>query len=207
MHSERNLPRPGQWLYGEVEHRGTERVMRHWSSCGPEFPLLLDLLRSDEPLRHTEAELGLLLLTDGFPDTLWAIARLVFFDNVQAFVDAAAVGSPARTASQLFLGQPAPKRTAPARPARHPAHGMRHGRDEVLVDWEGMYLEIDPSQFVHELSSLLGQPRWWQQFVDLAAEQGVAHSHPGEGGVCGGCMKLDPHWYTNGFPYQQLRSR
>ena len=53
----------------------------------------------------------------------------------------------------------------------------------------------------------LGDPRWWDEFLRLTQEQGVAFDHPGRGGVCQACMAIGPNWSKNGFPYQADHNR
>ncbi|MEW1760367.1 hypothetical protein AB0393_28135 [Streptomyces cyaneofuscatus] len=195
------LPVPGELICGTT---GSDKgVLDRWFFCDEAFRLLVTSVRNGPS--HSEEELGRLLLTDGYPDTYWALARLAFFDNVQAFVDALAAGSPARTVGQLFMGHPIPDGgPAAARRVRHPAHGSTRGRTKV--DWHGMYLGLDLSRFVHEASHLL-EPAWWEEFLTLADAQGVDHAHPGLGGICRACMAEDPDWPTNGFPYQTPEDR
>lgn len=192
------LPEPGELICGTITGSGPKALDR-WFFCDEAFRLMVNSVRNGPS--HGETELGRLLLTDGFPDTYWALARLALFDNVQAFVDALAAGSPARTVGQLFMGHAIPDGDPDAtRKARHPAHGSVRGR--TRVDWSGMYLGVDPSRFVHEASHLL-EPTWWKQFLALAEAQGVTHAHPALGGICNACMAADPDWNTNGFPYQE----
>jgi hypothetical protein len=150
---------------------------------------------------QSDAELGRRLLTDGFPDIYWAIARLVCFDNVQAFVDAIKIGSPGPSVAQLNMDKKATVSSTAPGLGRHPAFGQRYGRHRLTVNWGGMYIGIGFARFVHELSQVL-EPRWWREFLRLAAEQGVIHSHPDEGGICHACMTAVPDWHIDGFPYK-----
>jgi hypothetical protein len=196
------LPEPGELICGTTADSDT-KVLDRWFFCDEAFRLLVTSVRNGPS--HSETELGRLLLTEGFPDTYWALARLALFDNVQAFVDALAADSPARTAGQLFMGHPVPNDDAEvAHKVRHPASGSVHGRTKV--DWNGMYLGLELPRFIHEVSHLL-EPAWWEEFLTLVDAQGVDHAHPGLGGTCKACMAADPDWYTNGFPYQLPEDR
>jgi hypothetical protein len=194
------LPTAGQTICGEPEAAadGTT-ILKRWFTCDSAFRLLVTSLRQDLP--YSETEYAHLLLTKGYPDTYFAIARLVHFDNVQAFVDAIRIGSPAPTVSQLFMGAPPTISSTPADFGRHPAFGKTYASGWP-VNWRGMNLATGYAQFVHELSHILDEPAWWDTFLRLAGEQGVLHSHPDRGGVCGACAAADPAWFDNGFPYQ-----
>lgn len=196
------LPVSGELICGTTTGSGKGALGR-WFFCDDAFQLLVTSVRNGPS--HSEEELGRMLLTEGYLDTYWALARLALFDNVQAFVDAIAAGSPARTAGQLFMGHPVPESDpAAARRVRHPAHGRIHGRTKV--DWNGMHLDLELSRFVHEVSHLL-EPAWWEEFLTLTDAQEVDHAHPGLGGTCKACIAADPDWYTNGFPYQTPEDR
>ncbi|WP_435112197.1 hypothetical protein [Nocardiopsis synnemataformans] len=190
-----NPPDAGQLICGVREASGR---LGRWFVCDDAFRLLVEGVRNGPP--HTEQEYAHLLLTDGYPDTYFAVARLVFFDQVQAFVDGIKVGKAAPTTAQLFMGAPRTISTAGPQVGQHPAYGMTYAGG-YKVDWRGMYLGTDYSQFVHELSHSLGEPAWWDNFLALAADQGVVHSHPSRGGTCQACMAADPNWPRNGFPY------
>lgn len=98
------------------------------------------------------------------------------------------------------MGHPVPESDpAAARRTVHPAFGSIGGRTKVT--WSGMYLGVDFSRYVHEVSRLL-EPGWWEEFLTLAAAQDVTHAHPELGGICNACIAADPDWYANGFPYQ-----
>ncbi|MER5887805.1 hypothetical protein ABT160_28650 [Streptomyces sp. NPDC001941] len=196
------VPAPGELICGTTAD-SDEGVLDRWFFCDDAFQLLVNSVRNGPS--HSEEELGRLLLTESYPDTYWALARLAFFNNVQAFVDTIAAGAPARTVGQLFMGHPVPDSdVAAARRVRHPAHGSIHGRTQV--DWHGMRLGLDVSQFVHEVSHLL-EPVWWEEFLTLADAQDVNHAHPGLGGICNACIAADADWHTNGFPYERPEDR
>lgn len=195
-----DLPEVGQLICGEpATAEDGSPVLRRWFACDEAFQLLVTSVR--EGVRYTEAELGHLLLTTGFPDTYFAVARLVFFDNVQAFVDGVRVGKPSPSVAQLFMGAPATMSAASPDVGRHPAYGATYDGGWP-VDWRGMSLATGYAQQVHELSHTLGEPGWWADFLRLAADQGVVHSHPGRGGVCHACIAERPDWSRVGFPYQ-----
>ncbi|WP_328384476.1 hypothetical protein OHQ88_33710 (plasmid) [Micromonospora zamorensis] len=200
--SSNELPPPGQLICGERATTGDgPPFLRRWFVCDRAFQLLLTSVT--DGLRHTEAELGQQLLSKkvGFPDTYFAVARLVFFDNVQAFVDGIKVGRPSPSVGQLFMGEPATISAASPYLGLHPAHDSTYAGGWP-VDWRGMYLATGYAQQVHELSRTLNEPQWWADFLRLAAEQGVVHSHPGRGGVCHACIAEQPDWTRTGFPYQ-----
>lgn len=83
-------PAPGQLICGVVEDTAEGRRLSRWFVCDEAFRLLVQIVR--EGNTHSEDELGRLLRTTGFRDTYWAVARLVFFDDVQAFVDCIGTG-------------------------------------------------------------------------------------------------------------------
>ncbi|HEY4483896.1 MAG TPA: hypothetical protein VI752_01805 [Candidatus Paceibacterota bacterium] len=72
-------------ICGEVMKRTKGDRFNKWFVCPPEFKFLVDIVLNGTTL--TEAELRPKLETSRYPDKYWAIARLVLFDNVQAFVD------------------------------------------------------------------------------------------------------------------------
>lgn len=162
-------PEVDSLIGGEVVDTSKGRRFSRWFMCRPELKFLVDIVRNGTTL--PEDELGRKLLAHDYPDKYWAIARLVFFDNVQAFVDNF-------KHSGLSL---------------HPAHGMSLGvssysGEPIIVQHQGMYLSKDTAQYLHEISWRLGEPRWWQEFKRLTAEQGIRHEHPGLGGWCYGCQ-------------------
>ncbi len=110
------------------------------------------------------------LLVDGFPDVLWAFARLMLFDNVHAFVNDH-------------------RQTKVA----HPCAGLRYSKPayngtQRRVDWKDMFLSKSPTYFVHVLSHRF-EPKWWQEY-----RQAFAGSPPacvGLGGLCPACDAED----------------
>jgi hypothetical protein len=161
-------PPVGSLIGGEVTEGPKGKRFQRWFYCLSEFKFLVDIVLNGTDL--TEDEIAAQLITGGHPDTYWAIARLVLFDNVQAFVD------------QLKEEQPP-----------HPCQGQEYtssgfcGTKRPKVYWDGMYLPKEASQYVHEISYRLNEPRWWQEFVQLADDQGVKWEHPASGGICNAC--------------------
>jgi hypothetical protein len=109
--------------------------------------------------RLSEKEIAPKLMINGHPDLLFAVARLVLFDNVQAFVDSL----------KEWDEQPP-----------HPADGIPYGKfygpKQRTVQHRGMWLSKDIAQYVHEISYSLNEPRWWEEFQRLASEQGVKYN-------------------------------
>lgn len=167
-------PEVGSLIGGEVVETPKGKRFKRWFDCLPEFKFLVDIILNGTTL--TEDELARKLVTKGYPDKYWAIARLVLFDNVQAFVD------------EL---KPVDWEKEDTRPL-HPAHGMFTGTvmysgERLTVNHRGMYLPMRVPQFVHEISYRLNEPRWWEEFKRLAAEQNLEHDHPPHGGLCNAC--------------------
>lgn len=169
-----NKPEAGSLIYGEVIDTPKGNRFKRWFDCGPEFKLLVDIVRNGTTL--TEDEFGRKLVTESCHDKYWAIARLVLFDNVQAFVDE-------------LKPVDWEKDTRPL----HPAHGMFSGHvmfpsgEHLTIQHRGMSLPKSVAEYVHEISHCLNEPRWWTEFKRLAAEQGLQHDHPAHGGVCNAC--------------------
>jgi hypothetical protein len=195
-------PDPGQLICGLVENTPGGKRLAKWFVCDEAFRLLVTAVR--EGTEHTEEELGRLLLTDDFPDVYWALARLVLFDNVQAFVDCIKIGSPGLVDGPLSTGDRTPRDTTAPSPGAHPALGRTYGHYQLSVDWKGMYIGIEFAQFVHMLSYILGEPRWWEEFLQLTASQGVRHWHPCHGGICPACKAANPGQFSGdeNWPYQ-----
>lgn len=167
-------PEIGSLIGGEVADTPKGKRFKRWFDCRPEFRLLVDIVLNGTTL--TEDELGRRLITKDFCDKYWAVARLVLFGNVQAFVDEL---KPVDWENDT-------------RPL-HPAHGMFTGSvmfpsgDRLTVNHRGMSLPKSTAQYVHEMSYRLNEPRWWKEFNRLAAEQGLHHSHPQWTGMCNAC--------------------
>lgn len=164
-------PDVGTLLAGEVIDTPRGKRFRNWFVCTPELKFLFDIVLHGTIL--SEEELAPKLVTGGFPDTYWALARLVLFDNVQPFVDE----------FKEYESRP-----------QHPCFGQEYpggrgylGDKKPKVDWRGMYLPENDAQYVHELSYQLNEPKWWEEFQRLAAEQNVMHEHPALGGYCKAC--------------------
>jgi hypothetical protein len=170
-----DLPAEGQLICGIVEDTPKGRRLSRWFACDEAFKLLVRIIRQGTTT-YSEQELGRLLLTDGYPDRYWAIARLVGFDNVQAFIDC------------IKMGSVAPIRATPSDFGRHPAFGEPYGRYRMQVDWRGMYIG-DPgfAAFVHQLSSIL-DPRWWEDFLRRASRQSVVNFHLARHDTCYACL-------------------
>lgn len=170
-----NKPEPGSLIGGEVIDTPKGRRFKRWFACSPEFKLLVDIVLNGTTL--TEEELGRKLVTTGYPDKYWAIARLALFDNVQAFVN---------NCKSLDWDK---EDTRPL----HPAHGMSYGYamfpsgERLTVDHRGMFLPMGTAKFIHNISYRLNTPSWWEEFKRLAAEQNVEHHHPALGGWCCAC--------------------
>lgn len=185
-------PEDGQLICGEVVDTSRGRRYRRWFSCDEAFRTMVRVVRGE--LTLSEDELGRQLLTDAYPDMYWAIVRLVMFDNVQAFVDECKLDA-------LRFDNEADRSFA-----RHPAAGVKHGVHGFACGEYGMWLTKGPSEYVHELSAVLDQPQWWEEFVRLADEQEVAHAHPAHGGVCNACV-VDAYSrgdYPDEFGYRDI---
>lgn len=161
-------PAIGSLIYGEIEDGRKGKRFKRWRYCPPGFKKLVDAVMNGTSA--TDLELGRELIASDFPDKFWAIARLVLFDNVQAFVD-------------QF-------KKHDDRPA-HPAFGMPTGciyrGEDLRVEHRGMRLNQEAAQFIHNLSFRLEEPEWWDAFKKLMGEQGFVFEHPGLGGFCHAC--------------------
>lgn len=160
-------PEKGTVIAGWTARTSRGKKFTRWFVCSTELKLLIEMVLSGE-VKFTEIELAEKLITKGYPDVLWAIARLLFFDNMQAFVDE-------------LKEQQAP----------HPLYGKvydKWAQYQIEVCWNGMYLPKNVAQFVHELSFNLDEPMWWDEFLRLAKEQKLSHSHPAPGGLCKACL-------------------
>lgn len=168
-------PEVGSLIGGEIIDTPKGKRFKRWFDCTPEFKLLVDIVLNGTAL--TEEELGRKLVTAGYPDKYWAIARLVLFDNSQAFVDNC---------------KSVDWQKEDTRPL-HPAHGMFSGKvmfpsgERLTVEHRGMWLSKGTAEFVHNISYRLNTPSWWDEFKRLTAEQGVKHDHPAMGGLCHAC--------------------
>lgn len=160
-------PGKGTIIAGQIVGTPKGKKFTRWFVCTPELKLLIEMVLSGKA-KYSETELAEKLITIGYPDTLWAIARLLFFDDVQAFVD------------EL-------KERCPAHPLKGRVY-YRWGQYRLEVSWNGMYLSKNVAQFVHELSFNLDEPMWWEEFQKLAKEQELPHSHPAPGGLCRACL-------------------
>jgi hypothetical protein len=169
-------PEIGSLIAGEITETPKGKRFKRWFYCSPEFKLLVDIVMNGTAF--TEDELGRKLITAGYPDKYWAIARLALFDNAQAFVDNCKPFDWDKKESTCPL---------------HPANGMFSGSvmfpsgEGLKVTHRGMYLSKGTAEFVHEISYRLNTPDWWTEFKRLASEQGIKHNHPNFGGYCHAC--------------------
>jgi len=186
-------PKTGSLIAGEVIETPKGKRFKRWFHCRPEFKFLVDIVRKGTTL--TEDELARKLVTKSYPDRYWAIARLVLFDNIQAFVD---------ELKPIDWGKEGEGDTRPL----HPAHGMHTGDvmpsgEHLTVNHRGMYLPKNTPQYVHEISCTLNTPSWWSEFERLAAAQGLKHNHPAWGGVCNACeaekVEREPSWLRGNY--------
>lgn len=164
----RKTPEKGDLIAGTVVQTPKGKKFLRWFTCGPQLKLLMDMILTGK-VDFSEKELSEKLICNGYPDKYWAVARLVLFDNVQAFVD------------ELKEMRPI-----------HPNYGKIYdqcGPYRIQIAWNGMYLSKGAAQYVHELSFHLDEPMWWEKFNQLAREQGLKHSHPGLGGFCVACAR------------------
>jgi hypothetical protein len=174
-------PGKGTLITGKVVEGRKGLKFAWWFVCPPGFYEFTQAILSDSP--PTENDLAGKLLTNGYPDTLWAMARLILYDSVQPFVDQNA-----------------------EKPEVHPHFGKPYGKPEftrsaqLRVQWQGMYLGNSPDVFVHELSTLL-EPSWWETYQELAKQQIPNWRHAGgwHREFCQGCESEDPThghgWY------------
>lgn len=161
-------PETGSLICGEVGQTPKGKRFNRWFVCNSAFELLYNIVMKGTSL--SDKELGRKLLSGDFPDRYWAIARLVLLDNVQAFVD-----------------QLKPYEMLPP----HPGHGLPYGKsfysgEPLVVNHLGMEHGGNTAKFVHEISLMLNEPKWWTEFKRLAEEQGLARS-PFCNNSCGAC--------------------
>ncbi|MFA4845787.1 MAG: hypothetical protein WC654_04480 [Patescibacteria group bacterium] len=160
-------PRDGQLIAGIVVNASKGRKFEKWFFVTPELKFMIELVRAGKT-DLTQERLARKLLTDDYPDKLWALARLVFFNNVTAFVD-------------QFRGE--------ARP--HPCAGEPYGRVHpggmrYCVSHSGMSLpKNNLFLYVHTLSHRLNSPQWWEEVKRLT--DGACDNHVGHGSVCDAC--------------------
>jgi len=146
-------PKSGDLLCGIV--KATDRGLRFdkWFVCRPEVQQLICIIRNGATDK-SEDELAQSLVSPGYPDQVWAVARLFLFDNVTAFVDQLA-----------------------GVPTRHPAYGyptgtvMADGR-LLRVEHSGMWLPTLTERYV-ELLAYHFNPSWWQRFQNEAQSRGL----------------------------------
>ena len=172
-------PVDGQLIAGIVVNSPRGRKFEKWFVVTPELRFLIELVRAGKT-DLTEDRLARKLLTDGFPDTLWALVRLVFFDNVESFV-----------------GQN--PRASPVHPCYGEPYGsVQPGGKRYLVKHVGMYLPMLPLRYVHQLSHRLKSPQWWKTVVETIGEN--ATDHVDHCGYCAACdaqrMENNPYVYS-----------
>ncbi len=154
-------PKIDQWICGRIEDspKGGKRFTE-WFCVDKQTKKFIEFVQSGK-CNLTEEQLAYDLVGGacGFPDNLWAIARLVFFDNVQAFF-------------KLNKGEQ----------TEHPCKGFIYGHCypegyDHEVTWGGMYLSTaDYDSFVHTLSCRL-DPDWWNTFKNLRQQINLSISH------------------------------
>ncbi len=160
-------PHEGQLIAGIVANSPHGKKLEKWFIVTPELKFLIELVRAGKT-ELSEERLARKLLTDDFPDKLWALVRLVFFDNVQAFVE-------------QHLG------VQSAHPCLGQPYGQVHpGGRRYTVKHVDMSLPMNhPLKFVHILSHRLNSPQWWEEVKRLT--DGACDNHVGYGGSCWGC--------------------
>ena len=130
LHGGYDRPTDGQLICGEVEESSKGKKFVRWFPCDEAFMVLVATMLGHIEL-PTEERLGRLLLASEPADKYWAVARLVLFDNVQAFVDVLRYQELNR---DIFS-----ERIVPTW-AKHPAAGMTYGKDGYECYEGGMYL-------------------------------------------------------------------
>lgn len=99
----------------------------------------------------TETDLAHQLISPrSYRDQYWAVARLLFFDNVQAFVD---------------------EYKKPR--ANHPCASHIHEGRRISTGGLEMEIPGTPAQIVHWTAHKFEQIGWWEEFLRLTQEQGV----------------------------------
>lgn len=163
-------PENGSLICGEIKKTQKGRRFARWFHCDPAFKYLYDIVMKGATL--SEKEIAPKLLTDDHPDVFFAVARLVIFDNVQAFVD--------------LLKE---YKERPPHPAEGVSYGRFYGAKQHVINYRGMMLRRTggAAEYVHEISHNLREQRWWEEFKRLAIEQGLDYSHPPYGGWCNAC--------------------
>lgn len=178
-----DLPEVGSIIVGDIRSTPKGQQYSHWFVCPKEFELLHHFIRLGTSL--SDKEVGRLLFSNG-QNIYWAIARLVLFDNVQAFVD-----------------------ELKGNPPEHPCYGQEYQLDGVVgnkkpkVTWRGMQLPKHPAAFVHMLSMRLDEPMWWEEFKRLAQEQEVPYEDHNRFGWCEACSSEAYTTNPNDWPYPQ----
>lgn len=161
-------PDDGEIICGEVIETGKGKRFRKWFRPDPAFMRLHSLIMGSAILN--EKEIAHELMTDGHPDKYLAIAELVLWDNVQPFVDSLK-GSDSRP--------------------EHPAHGKPYGKHGQVVSHRGLWINSKSGSFVHTISMMLDEPKWWEDFQRLAKEQLQGYIHGGRREECPACNEED----------------
>lgn len=179
-----HAPKPGDVVCGDVEQTAKGLRFAHWFVCQKPVERLIHMVQSGESLPDEELAECLYEGDGGFPDRLWAIARLVFHGNAQAFM-----------------------REHGARENRtvrdpHPCRGKKLPGWDYRCRNDGMYLPVSPDEFVHKLGHALDEPAWWHEFT--AAHEIVKHHV--SGGFCVACKASEPttggYWMSeDGYGY------
>ena len=170
------LPEPGTTICGITDGH----TLTKWFAVDPPLKLLIAAVQAGR-IDHTEDELARLMLSHdaGYPDTYFAIARLLFFDNIQAFID------------DLIHPYPTHHSARNRTLSTHPAHGTTYAGG-WKVDWKGMWLPDSADMYLHNLAYTLGQPQWWETFQDMCEDQGVYYDHEYPGRYCRACHRSRP---------------
>lgn len=159
-------PAIGQLIAGEVIDTEKGKRLHQWFTVDKPLKLLIDLVRAGGT-NLSDDYLGRHLVTHGWPDKYWAIARLLFHDNVQAFVD-----------------QALPHEKLP----QHPAHGIVTGYTSsgkpLTVGHRGMWLSQGHLKWLHVMSYRF-EPKWWEIFKNLT---GATKHELALGDWCAACQ-------------------
>lgn len=171
------LPQRGQMICGVVKETPRGPRFDKWFVCPPPIMLLINAVRNGTD--KTEEELARVMMMPGYPDEVWAIARLVLFTNVEAFVDAAHYSY-----DHQYNIPP------------HPAHGLPTGTvmdsgRQLVVDHKGLWLSQDVRKWIHVMSYRF-DPSWWDTFCTLMTKRDLPTDHQHHGDYCLGCAAEKP---------------
>lgn len=157
------LPKPGDLICGEVVDSLNGPRFLHWFICPKPVERLIRMVT--EGKAPSDAELAELLYCEGHPDKIWAIARLLFHDNVQPFV-------------RMFHENGDP----------HPCDGKLLPGTLYRCCHSGMWLTMSPDKFVHLMSYILDEPSWWDEFKASCETK----PHHQSGDWCEACAHENP---------------